>query len=78
MYDTDKAGAGCLGRFGGNTERWRKMEIELVCKKGEVIFKEGDVSDNAYIIKTGQVEISKGEGKQKGSVGHFKRRGYIW
>mgnify|MGYP001591470389 FL=1 len=41
------------------------MEIELVCKKGEVIFKEGDVSDNAYIIKTGQVEISKGEGKQK-------------
>ena len=41
------------------------MEIELVCKTGEVIFKEGDVSDNAYIIKTGQVEISKGEGKQK-------------
>jgi CRP-like cAMP-binding protein len=41
------------------------MEIELVCKKGEVMFKEGDVSDNAYIIKTGQVEISKGEGKQK-------------
>lgn len=41
------------------------MEIELFCKKGEVIFKEGDVSDNAYIIKTGQVEISKGEGKQK-------------
>ncbi|HHT9137059.1 MAG TPA: cyclic nucleotide-binding domain-containing protein [Candidatus Wunengus sp. YC60] len=41
------------------------MEIELVCKKGEIIFKEGDISGNAYIIKTGQVEISKGEGKQK-------------
>lgn len=41
------------------------MEVELVCKKGEVVFKEGDVSDNAYIIKTGQIEISKGEGKQK-------------
>ena len=41
------------------------MEIELFCKKGEVLFKEGDVSDNAYIIKSGQVEISKGEGKQK-------------
>jgi len=65
MYDTDKPRAGCLGGFGVNTERWRKMEIELVCKKGEAIFKEGDVSDNAYIIKTGQVEISKGEGKQK-------------
>ncbi|MDO8140847.1 MAG: cyclic nucleotide-binding domain-containing protein, partial [Candidatus Brocadiales bacterium] len=41
------------------------MEIELVCKKGEIIFKEGDVSDNAYIIKTGQVEISKDTGTQK-------------
>ncbi len=48
------------------------MEIELVCKTGEVIFKEGDVSDNAYIIKTGQVEISKGAGKQKAVLAILK------
>lgn len=41
------------------------MEIELVCKKGELVFKEDNVSDNTYTIKTSQVEISKGEGRQK-------------
>ncbi len=48
------------------------MEIELFCKKGEVLFKEGDVSDNAYIIKTGQVEIAKVEGKQKAVLAILK------
>ncbi len=41
------------------------MEIEAVCKKGEIIFREGDASNNTYIIKSGQVEISKGTGNQK-------------
>lgn len=41
------------------------MEIEAVCKKGEIIFREGDASNNTYIIKSGQIEISKGIGNQK-------------
>src|SRR3989339_849498 len=58
MYDTDKPRTGCPGRFGGNTERWRKMEIELVCKKGEAkqkvvlaILREGDIFGEMGLIE---------------------------
>jgi CRP-like cAMP-binding protein len=40
--------------------------IEKVLGSGDILFRDGDPSDFVYLIKEGEIEISKGEGTKKG------------
>ena len=37
-------------------------EYEKTLKPGEILFKEGDVGEEMYLIKSGKIKISKGGG----------------
>jgi len=38
---------------------------EKVLKPGEVLFREGDPGDQMYLIRSGKIKITKGEGKEE-------------
>lgn len=49
-----------------------KKEYEKTLKPAEVLFKEGDVGDEMYLIKSGRIKISKGGGDIEKTLAFLK------
>jgi len=47
-------------------------EYEKNLKEGEILFKEGDVGDEMYLIKSGKIKISKGGGDIEKTLAFLK------
>jgi CRP-like cAMP-binding protein len=51
--------------------------IEKVLGPGDILFRDGDPSDYVYLIKEGEIEISKGEGTKKKVLAVLKEGDFL-
>jgi CRP-like cAMP-binding protein len=51
--------------------------IEKVLGSGDILFRDGDPSDFVYLIKEGEIEISKGEGTKKRVLAVLKEGDFL-
>lgn len=52
---------------------WREKDIVRVYQKGDIIIKEGDAGREMFIIKSGSVDVVKGEGEQRVALATLNR-----
>ena len=51
--------------------------IEKTLMPGEILFSDGDPPDSVYLIKEGEIEISKGEGTKKRVLAILKEGDFL-
>jgi len=51
--------------------------IEKVLAPGDTLFRDGDPPDSVYLIKDGEIEISKGEGTKKRVLAILKEGDFL-
>ncbi len=51
--------------------------IEKVLAPGDILFRDGDPPDSVYLIKEGEIEISKGEGTRKKILAVLKEGDFL-
>jgi len=51
--------------------------IEKVLAPGDTLFRDGDPPDSVYLIKEGEIEISKGEGTKKRVLAILKEGDFL-
>ena len=51
--------------------------IEKVLAVGDILFRDGDPPDSVYLIKEGEIEISKGEGDKKKVLAILKEGDFL-
>lgn len=51
--------------------------IEKILAPGNILFRDGDPPDSVYLIKEGEIEISKGEGNKKKVLAILKEGDFL-
>lgn len=51
--------------------------IEKILAPGDILFREGDPPNSVYLIKGGEIEISKGEGTKKRVIAVLKEGDFL-